>query len=211
MGATLFQSKSPLARMNLYLDGFHFYFDDMGHQVEAHHYCAQLTEDFIQCVIYDGNTPEARLIGIEYIVSERLFRTLAPEERMLWHSHHYEVKSGSLVAPGIPEGAEHELMRKTVSTYGKTWHTWDSHHHDLPVGIPKLMAGFTGDGQLNPVLLQERDRLLRISTARKRINRQDIDEPALVDGANAWESGRRLQLTLHDSAQGQSHAGPMSP
>jgi len=31
------------------------------------------------------------LAGIEYIVSERLFESLDPEEQKLWHSHDYEV------------------------------------------------------------------------------------------------------------------------
>ena len=36
----------------------------------------------------------------------------------------YEVKSGMLVAPSVPEMAEHMEMEKLVNTYGKTWHTW---------------------------------------------------------------------------------------
>ena len=42
-GAALLQAKAPLNAMNLYLDGFHFYADDMGRVVEAHHYCTHLT------------------------------------------------------------------------------------------------------------------------------------------------------------------------
>lgn len=30
-------------------------------------------------------------IGIEYIVSEKLFESLSPDEQKLWHSHDYEV------------------------------------------------------------------------------------------------------------------------
>ena len=30
--------------------------------------------------------------GIEYIVSDRIFEALPPEEQKLWHSHAYEVK-----------------------------------------------------------------------------------------------------------------------
>jgi Protein of unknown function (DUF1264) len=45
---------------------------------------------------------DARLIGIEYIISEQRFRDLPDEEKRLWHGHHYEVKSGILVAPGNP-------------------------------------------------------------------------------------------------------------
>jgi hypothetical protein len=43
-----------------------------------------------QCVIYDANKSGSRLIGIEYIVSERIFETL-PEDEKLWHSHRHEV------------------------------------------------------------------------------------------------------------------------
>ncbi len=41
-------------------------------------------------------------MGVEYIISERLFKDPAAEEKKLWHSHQYEVKSGSLIAPGLP-------------------------------------------------------------------------------------------------------------
>ena len=40
--------------------------------MEAHHFCTHISKDFHQCVIYDSDKPEARLIGIEYIVSEKV-------------------------------------------------------------------------------------------------------------------------------------------
>ena len=55
-GAALLQEKQPLQSLNAYLDGFHFYSGDLGAQMEAHHYCALLNEDVIQCVIFDANT-----------------------------------------------------------------------------------------------------------------------------------------------------------
>ena len=196
LGAAVLQPKSPLQAMNLYLDGFHPFSDDFGRQMEAHHYCAQLNEDLIQCAIFDGNTRGARLIGIEYIVSERLFQTLPDDEKRLWHSHHYEVSSGALVAHGIPVAVEHELMKKIITTYGKTWHTWDTHRHDLPVGIPALMMGFTEDGQMRPELVESRDRRFQISTEQRRRNRADIPLPHVDPLANSWQSGRAPQLEL---------------
>lgn len=44
----------------------------MSRQVEAHHFCTRLSKDFHQCIIYDSDKPTARLIGIEYIVSEKV-------------------------------------------------------------------------------------------------------------------------------------------
>ena len=53
----------------------------------ASHCCSE----FRQCIIYDSDKPDARLIGIEYIISRRLFQTLPEEEKKLWHSHKFEV------------------------------------------------------------------------------------------------------------------------
>lgn len=197
--ADALQIKRPIDAMSEFLNGFHFYADDMGRQVEANHFCTHLTEDFHQCVIYDSNQADAKLIGIEYIVSERVFKSLPEDEKRLWHSHNYEVKSGELIAPGVPEAAGHALMKDLVSTYGKTWHTWQiDRYHDLPLGIPQLMMGFTKDGQVNQAMAQDRDKRFDVSTAALRKDRADIPEPILVPGANAWKSGKTPQLTLHD-------------
>src|SRR5687767_12499308 len=177
-GADLLQNKSPLKKINAYLDGFHFYNGNINAQMEAHHYVSQLNEDMHQAIIYDGNGEDAKIMGVEYIISERLFKTLDEEEKTLWHSHHYEVKSGSLIAPGIPEIAEHELMEKLVSTYGKTIHTWHTdQQRELPVGSPMIMMGFTKDGQIRKELLDERDKRFDMSTEEKEKNRGDIPMP----------------------------------
>jgi hypothetical protein len=184
--------------MSTYLNGFHMYADEMGRQVEASHFCIHLRHDLHQCVIFDRNAPDARLIGIEYIISKERFGDLPEDEKRLWHSHHYEVKSGALVAPGIPDLAEHAYFSDLVTTYGKTFHTWQYDRDDFPYGIPQLMMGFTQDGQADEALIQSRDRRLRISTARKRQNRADIPDPEVAPGANSWQSGRTVQTRLEE-------------
>lgn len=69
---------------------------DISKQVEAHHYCMHYNQDMRQCAIFDSPEADARLIGVEYIISEKLFDTLSDEEKKLWHSHEYEVKGGIL-------------------------------------------------------------------------------------------------------------------
>jgi len=147
-------------------------------------------------VIYDRNGPGARLIGIEYIISEERFRALPDDEKRLWHSHHYEVKSGLLVAPGIPERAEHAYFKDLVTTYGKTFHTWQYDKDDFPFGIPQLMMGFTEDGQVHEAMVGERDRRLGISTADRRQKRADIPTPSVAEGANSWQSGQTVQTRI---------------
>jgi hypothetical protein len=190
------QHKYPLDAMSTYLNGFHMYADDMGRQVEASHFCIHLRHDLHQCVIFDRNAPDARLIGIEYIISEERFRELPDDEKRLWHSHDYEVKSGELIAPGIPDLAEHAYFEDLVTTYGKTFHYWQYDRDDFPYGIPQLMMGLTEDGQINEALIEARDRRLGVSTAQKREKRADIPTPTVAPGANSWQSGRTVQTRL---------------
>ncbi|XWW46234.1 OBAP family protein [Fibrella sp. USSR17] len=200
-GADLLQNKTPLSKLNMYLDGFHFYNGDLRSQMEAHHYCSVINDDLIQCVIFDGNGENAKIMGVEYIVSEKLFKTLPAEEKTLWHSHSHEVKSGTLIGPGLPLAAEHELMEKLVSTYGKTTHTWHTDRElALPVGPPQIMMGFTKDGQLDPRLVADRDERFKVSSQEKKANRADITTPPVQSGANAWERGEVRQLTVTNRA-----------
>jgi Protein of unknown function (DUF1264) len=43
-GAAAMQDKTPIGRINIYLDGFHFYSGNLAAQMEAHHYCAKVTK-----------------------------------------------------------------------------------------------------------------------------------------------------------------------
>jgi hypothetical protein len=206
VGAALLQDKTPLTHFNTYLDGFHFYNGNIHAQMEAHHYVKQLSEDMYQAIIFDGNDEDAKIMGVEYIITEKLFKTLPEEEKKLWHSHHYEVKSGTLIAPGIPEVAEHELMEKLVSTYGKTIHTWHTdQQRTLPIGSPMIMMGFTKDGQINTKPVQERDKRFNIKTADKKKSRQDIPMPKVDPMANAWEKGHVRQFIVTDKVDSASH------
>ena len=194
-GAALLQHKAPLDALNAYLDGFHFYSGNPQGQMEAHHYCAVLDEDVIQCAIFDGSGRDAKLMGVEYIVSARLFATLPAAEKSLWHSHVHEVKSGQLVAPGLPDAAENALMRKLVGTYGKTWHTWHTDRQKtLPVGVPQLMMGFTADGQADAAMVAARDKRIGVDSGEKRAKRADIAAPPIDPGADSWQRGPAIQL-----------------
>jgi hypothetical protein len=209
-GADILQSRAPLKAFSAYLDGFHFYNGNPHVQMEAHHYVSQLNDDFYQAIIFDGNGPDAKLMGVEYIISARLYKQLPAQEKLLWHSHRYEVKSGELIAPGIPLVAEHKLMEKLVSTYGKTIHTWHTDQdRDLPLGSPMLMMGFTRDGQLNKQLLADRDRRLKISTAEHKKNRADIPSVPIDPDANSWERGVIRQFSITDNADSAMHKHQM--
>lgn len=105
---------------------------DRTRHLEAHHYCTHLTHEFHQCIIYDSDQPNAKLIGIEYIVSEKvstvqladaradrtkqIFDSLPAEEKRYWHSHKYEVESGYLQmqANSLVPGAWLQVIRRNA-------------------------------------------------------------------------------------------------
>ena len=178
-GAKVLQRHSPLGPMDVYLVGFHPMKDHPEHQMEAHHFCNQLNQDFAQCTLFDGNGRNANLTGIEYIVSEKLFETLPEDERQYWHPHNAEILSGQLVAPGIPAIAEKALMKDKMNSYGKTWHLWNTGAtgqagDKLPLGPPMLAWSFNRDGEAKPGLVEQRDRKMDVDTAEKRRQRADL-------------------------------------
>jgi hypothetical protein len=176
-GAQTLQSFDPVTQIDTYLDGFHPMKDNPSHAMEAHHFCRARNEEFTQCVLFDANTADANMVGIEYIISERLYETLSREEQKLWHPHNYEILSGQLVAPGLPEVAEHALLQNKLNSYGKSWHTWDTtapEQKTLPLGPPMLMWSYNADGELGEEPIRERDKRMNIDTGKKRASRSEM-------------------------------------
>jgi hypothetical protein len=201
-GARMLQGNSPPEQMNVYLVGFHPMKAAPEHQMEAHHFCRQVNQDFAQCALFDGNTEDANLNGIEYIVSEKLFEQLPPDERQYWHPHNFEILSGQLVAPGIPQVAEQELMQGKMNSYGKTWHVWNTGAHGLdnadrlPLGEPRLAWSFNRDGEARPGLVERMEERVGVDTRETREARQELVPLAKPqEGVDALEDEFRRETT----------------
>jgi hypothetical protein len=178
-GAKLLQDNAPMHGFDIYLVGFHPMKEHPELQMEAHHYCHQINEDFAQCVLFDGNTAKANMNGVEYIISEKLFDTLPEDERKYWHPHNGEILSGQLIAPGIPKAAEKSLMKTRMNSYGKTWHVWNTGMEGqagdkLPLGDPMLAWSFNRDGEILPGMLERRDKTMDVDTAQTRQDRAEL-------------------------------------
>jgi hypothetical protein len=91
----------------LFLNGF-LLSGNASAEISANHYCTILSDDFIQCAVY--STAPRPPGGIEYIISPSLFAALPMEERQLWHSYVFEVKSGGLIEPHIPKPLDNATM-----------------------------------------------------------------------------------------------------
>ncbi|KAI1305600.1 hypothetical protein EDD11_004891 [Mortierella claussenii] len=206
-GAKLMQSFKPLSGVCEALCGLHLYPDNPKKQVIAFHYCHMIDEDRRQCIIYDSDSENAKLIGIEYVISEKLFKSLDENEKKYWHSHKYEVESGVLVQvtkgmvpEAIAKSTELVPLQGLVNTYGKTIQTWPvddkgecSSH--VATGPPQILASFTSDDQVNLDMLSKRDKMLGISTLERRREREGkIQGNAVAEGADQWAHGKAFQI-----------------
>lgn len=85
---------------------------DPSRSVIAHHYCTHLHgKNMHQCLIFDSDTPGARLIGIEYVIPEETFVGLPDEEKKFWHSHKFgelNVSGGRVCADSLRGDVEVE-------------------------------------------------------------------------------------------------------
>ncbi|KAI9306914.1 hypothetical protein BJ944DRAFT_229076 [Cunninghamella echinulata] len=176
------QHFTPVNQIQQHVCGLHYYANDPKRIVESHHYCSHTTDDMHQCIIYDNNTENAKIIGIEYIITKNLFDSLPADEKKYWHSHVYEVKSGTLFMPfgskvpkTIGDKAEHKEMEHLVNTYGKTWHLWQVDRGDaLPLGEPQLMMSFTRDGQVPSDYIRQYEAKHNINFEEKKKQRENI-------------------------------------
>jgi len=191
-GASATQSFEPTKRLCAHLNAFHAYAHEPSRTpVEANHYCAHLNEDVRQCILYDSPDAGARIIGIEYMIKPHLYETLPSEERRLWHSHVFEVKSGMLIMPtpkalpqSVWEVAENKEMEEVIELYGKVYHLWQTDRGDkLPLGEPQLMTSYTSPDQFDmEKMIGERDRRFGTDYKHKAENRKYIREPEIHPG-----------------------------
>jgi hypothetical protein len=186
-GAAQPPGAGPLGQMHLYLCAYHIAKKDPKLIFEAHHYCMAVADEVHQCVIFDSAGKNARILGVEYIISDKLYRKLPDAEKKYYHPHTYEVTAGLLIAPGMKPAEEDKLLEGLVTTWGKTWHTWPDPKDALPTGEPLLMWAATKDGQIPEEVLAERDKRFKVSTPEIRKRRAyigpvpQIDPPRSVD------------------------------
>ncbi len=153
----------PMAGPHAHFCGIHMAKANHDFQIVTQHYCAAHTgehadEQLFQCVLFDSTGKNAKLLGVEYIISDAMYRQLPDAEKKYWHAHTYEVLGGGLIAPGMAPDDELKFMKMILTTWGKAWHTWPDPKTAVPVGEPLLIWSLMGDGQVDPKVVAARDK-----------------------------------------------------
>ena len=111
----------------------------------AYHYCKPMGDELVaQCLLYDSTSADARLIGVEYLVSGETFAKMPTEEKAYWHDHKYEVDAGLLKSLTQSGADEKATLAKVRTLYGKVFHTWSS-GKTYPQGPARLFWAITGE------------------------------------------------------------------
>ncbi|MFO0936352.1 MAG: DUF1264 domain-containing protein [Gemmataceae bacterium] len=158
----------PMAGPHAHFCGIHMAKHNPKLQFVTQHYCVGHAEhgndDMFQCVLYDSMEKNAKLLGVEYIISDMAYQKLPLAEKKYWHAHTYEVLGGGLIAPGMSKEEETKFMKMILPTWGKAWHTWPDPKSPIPMGEPILIWSLMGDGQVDPELVTARDKEFKCDT-----------------------------------------------
>ncbi|KAJ1028633.1 hypothetical protein NDA16_001799 [Ustilago loliicola] len=108
---------APVEKIHQALHAYHVVADDRGEIVPSVHYCScNSSGDHFQCLIYESDETDAKLIGVEYMVSEEVFLQLPEDEKKYWHSHVHEVMGGSLVLISLRAGLVAEVAAGAIKS-----------------------------------------------------------------------------------------------
>jgi hypothetical protein len=192
------QPYAPVREINCHTDAILFFSGEPKRQIEVHELCTWLNDDVAQCLLYDSDRSNARLIGVEYLVSDRIFKALPEDEQKLWSSKQYEVKNGLEVAPRLPQTAENALMQDLVNMYGKQFCTWQVDQHYLPLGAPKILFNLAEEGPSPDAgLLERRAKKLNADPKKLSEERSDIVAHKVHPNADAWKKGEVPELVMN--------------
>lgn len=197
---TTMPASSPITKIGLHLCALHAYHDQPERQIVAHHYCSHVSAEKHQCVLYESAEPGARLIGVEYLISRRLFEQLPAEEQQYWHTHKFEVFSGMLVTPELPELAERQVVAQIANMFGKIYQLWDL-DNALPIGPPRLMTSVTADKYVDKAVLNLHEQQTNISSEERAKLRQNLTYEITDHNkgeADSWERGKRITWVRKD-------------
>lgn len=112
-------------------------FDDAALRVQ--HYCKPNDKVVLVCQLYDSDSKNATLIGVEYIITADQYKSLPDREKPYWHYHKIEFASNRAdpLFPELPAAQAQALMGKLSDTYGKVIITWNP-KDTLPTFPPQV-------------------------------------------------------------------------
>lgn len=105
-------------------------------RVRIHHWCRVAEGALTQCLLFDGDEPGARAIGIETILPKTDVSNFSAEELRFWHDHALEIPLVNASMPGTSDEDAANVTRSLEQTAGKVVYVWDFPREARPIGAP---------------------------------------------------------------------------
>lgn len=133
-------STNPTQGFTLHIDAERHFGEAHSTQI-AHHWC-KAVEGMTECLIFDGDANDARLVEVETIVSPAVYQTFTPQEQALWHYHKIEIPKVNAKLPDMTPAEAQNVAAGMMDTYGKVWMLWNpaTTPHGDPVGRPTIVV-----------------------------------------------------------------------
>ena len=129
---------TPADGWMLHIDARKHFTNDFDKDPIAHHYCKPVSGGLTECQLYDGDGPDARLVGVETIISKDMYRKLPADEKKMWHYHKDEIAKVDAKLPDLSPEEAAKVVQSIQETYGKIFIFWNPGQNDLPVGQPHV-------------------------------------------------------------------------
>lgn len=109
-----------------------------------HHYCKGISEQILQCLLFESTDPKARLVAIEYFIDKNLARKEVPliQWHRNFHDHKVEIATGRVQVLDQPEEKAKAIANAAAKTDGVIFHLWhkDQVIPDGRVTIPQSLG-----------------------------------------------------------------------
>jgi Protein of unknown function (DUF1264) len=91
------------------------------------HFCKPNDKIMMVCQLYDSNSPNATLIGVEYMITADAYQNIPDRDKPNWH-YHKEEFAPNRADPKLPmlsEEQQNATMKRLAEAYGKVIITWN--------------------------------------------------------------------------------------
>ena len=104
------------------------------------HFCKPNDKIMMVCQLYDSNSPNATLIGVEYMIIANAYRNIPDRDKPNWH-YHKEEFAPNRADPKLPmlsEQQQNATMKTLAESYGKIIITWNP-NDKAPIFPPQVI------------------------------------------------------------------------
>jgi hypothetical protein len=107
--------------------------------LDVHFYCSSISGGIMAtCLLFDGNSTNATLIGIEYIISSEQYTSLPEREKPNWTPVAQEEEEAEVRYPNLSPQQLQQLSEQFKDAYVKLIITWNP-NDNLPLYPPQVV------------------------------------------------------------------------